>query len=377
MKRYLETAVCADLPRKAVLLTGPRQCGKTTFARSIYPAENYDYLNYDNDKDQVILREQSWDRTKQLVIFDEIHKMTEWKRWLKGVYDTEKIPPEILVTGSAKLNTFKKVGDSMAGRYFQFQMHPLDLKELATANKTVDPTIMFEQLWHYSGFPEPYFENDLTFYKRWRKTHLEIILRQDLLDLYTVQDLRAIEDLVKLLRTRVGASISYTNLAQDLKKDINTIKRYLVILEELYIIYRVTPYSKKIARSLLKEPKFYFYDHNYASTEGAKLENLVANALFKELHFIRDTQGDEVSLHYLRNKDGKEIDFLLVINDNPTHMIEIKTKDDQPSKAFAHYAEQLPDTIQLQLVKTIKRTKTYPSGVQVKPLVKWLAELDL
>lgn len=354
---------------------GPRQCGKTTLSKALVP--NFDYYNYDALKDRESLMSQSWDRNKPLIMFDELHKMSLWKQWLKGIYDTEGIPPQLLVTGSAKLNTFTKVGDSLAGRYFQFRLHPFDLKELVRFSSE-DKNVLFEKLWDCSGFPEPLLKGSATYYKRWRTTHLDIILRQDLIDLYTVHDLKAIENLIILLKHRIGANISYASLARDLEKDISTIKRWLTMLEDLYIIYRVTPYSKKISRSLLKEPKFYFYDHNHAeNNNGAKLENIVANALLKELDFLRDTLGETVKLHYLRTKDGKEIDFLICINDQPTHMIEVKTSDDQPSKSFQYFSALLPDTLQLQLVKDLKREKTYPSGVEIRDLVSWLSVINL
>lgn len=305
--------------------------------------------------------------------------MKEWKRWLKGVYDTEGIPPQLLVTGSAKLDTFTKVGDSLAGRYFQFRLHPFDLKELvqvSTAEENIH--VLFERLWQCSGFPEPYLKGTPAYYKRWRTTHLDIILRQDLIDLYAIQDIKSIETLIILLKNRIGSTVSYSNLARDLQKDVNTIKRWLIILENLYIIYRVTPYSQKIARALLKEPKFYFYDHNYADADdGAKLENMVANALIKELDFIRDTRGDRVALHYLRTRDGKEIDFLVCINDQPVLMLEVKLTNGEPASGFKHFSQFLPHARQLQLVKQLDREKTYPSGLEVRALIPWLADMPI
>ena len=229
-----------------------------------------------------------------------------------------------------------------------------------------------------SGFPEPFFKANKTFYKRWRRTHMDIILRQDLLDLYAISDIKAIEDLVLLLKDRVGSSVSYANLAGDLQRDASTVKRWLTMLENLYIIFRVTPYHKKISRSLLKEPKFYFYDHAYAEKNpGAHLENIVACALLKELDFITDTTGVGTKLHYLRTKDGKEIDFLICQDDAPSHMIEIKSSDITPSAAFDHFTKFLPQTKKLQLVKSAKRTQSYPSGVQVHPLIDWLQHMDI
>ncbi len=374
MDRYIQTHVLQDLPSKIVLLTGPRQCGKTTLSKQL--CTDFDYFNYDTSEDRISLAQKSWDRSKELVIFDELHKMKSWKRWLKGVYDTEGIPPKILVTGSARFDIHRRAGDSLAGRYFQYRLHPFDLKEaLNFSDEKIDS--VFERLWSCSGFPEPFLRGNESYYKRWRRTHIDIILRQDLIDITSVRDITAIETLVMLLKDRVGSSVSYANLARDLDRDANTVKRWLILLENLFIIYRVRPYHKHIARSLLKEPKFYFYDHSLIDDKGARLENLVSNALKKELHYLEDTQGLHTSLHYLRTKEGKEIDFLIVIDGKPTHIIEVKTTDGEPSSAFHHFKKFLPKVRQLQLVKNLNREKTYSDGLEVRALINWLAKFNL
>src|SRR3990167_285194 len=375
MDRYLQAPILNDLPHKIVLLTGPRQCGKTTLAKQLFP--QYDYFNYDAAEDRLALRKKNWDRQKALVIFDEIHKMKHWKRWLKGIYDTEGIPPSLLVTGSARLDVHRKVGDSLAGRYFQYRLHPLDLKEAAQDWKGNDQDL-FQRLWDCSGFPEPFLKGDISYYRRWRRSHTDIILRQDLIDLHSMRDITAIETLVLLLKNRVGSCVSYANLARDLERDANTIKRWLQWLENLYIIFRVTPYSHRIARSLLKEPKFYFYDHAYVDHEsGARLENLVACALYKELHYVEDITGLKTALHFLRTKDGKEIDFLICIDHKPAYLIEVKHADDQPAKEFDYFSKYLPNAVSLQLVKELRREKSYPNGVMMRSLIPWLTHIQL
>jgi predicted AAA+ superfamily ATPase len=174
----------------------------------------------------------------------------------------------------------------------------------------------------------------------------------------------------------VGSTVSYANLARDLERDPNTIKRWLRLLEDLYLIFRVTPYHKNITRSLLKEPKFYFYDHAYIDTsEGAHLENIVASALLKELHFLEDTQGVTGTLHFVRTKDGKEVDFLMCIDQKPTYMIEVKSADDTPVTGFHYFSQFLPGIRKIQLVKNLAREKTYPDGVEIRGLIPWLANL--
>lgn len=375
MERYFNRHIKEALTEKVVLLTGPRQGGKTTLARQLYP--DFDCFNYDAAEDRLSLQEKSWDRHKSLVIFDELHKMKEWKRWIKGVYDKEGINPHLLVTGSAKLDAYRRVGDSLAGRYFQYRLYPLDIKEVSQYDHSYDANEIFKRLWHCGGFPEPFFKGNESYYKRWRHSHLEIILRQDLIDTQTVRDIHSIELLVQLLKQRVGAGVSYANLARDLERDINTVKRWLQVLENLYIIFRVTPYHKNIARSLLKEPKYYFFDIAQVENEGARLENLVAISLLKELHFIEDTTGMATNLHYLRTKEGKELDFIICIESKPTHVLEVKASDSDVAPAFRHFLPMLHSVKAVQLVRDCPREKTFPNGLEVRKLIPWLSTLKL
>ena len=373
MKREIAPHIKKDLEKKIVFISGPRQVGKTTLTKSL--DFTYDYFNYDKASDRAALKDNSWDRNKELVIFDELHKMNQWKRWLKGIYDTEGVRPRILVTGSSKLETYKKVGDSLAGRYFQYRLHPFDLKEVRLRYSKEEA---FKRLWECSGFPEPFIDGTEVFYHRWKRSHLDIILRQDLIDIQTVRDIQAIESLIELLKSNVGSTISYSNLARTLEKDAKTIKSWLQLLENLYIIFKVTPYSKKISRSLLKEPKYYFYDTVQVSKDnGVKLENIVATSILKELHRLEDVLGASAAkLHFLRTKDGKEIDFLVVINSKPYCLIEVKWSDDTPSKHFPHFESYFVRTKKIQLVKEIKRDKTYPDGLEIRDVVTWLSKID-
>jgi len=376
MKRYLENIIKQSLTEKIVLLTGPRQCGKTTLSRQLYTS--YDYLTEDAAEDRVALQNKTWDRNRTLVIFDELHKRKDWKRWIKGVYDKEGVHPHLLVTGSAKLDTYRKVGDSLAGRYFQFRLHPLDLKEVSQFDPDLTHEAIFERLWHCGGFPEPFFKNSEQYYKRWRRSHLDIILRQDLIDLHVVRDIKAVETLVQLLKTRVGSSVSYANLARDLERDIHTVKRWLQLLENLYIIFRLTPWHKNIARSLLKEPKYYFYDiAQVEGNDGARLENLVACALLKELHFLEDTTGMSSALHYVRTKDGRELDFVVCMDGKPVYLIEVKSSGEDVSPAFYHFLPLFGDIRATQLVRHCVREKTFPNSIEMRALIPWLAQLNL
>lgn len=376
MDRYLTQAVSRDLARKIILITGPRQSGKTTLSKMLAP--DADYLNFDSPDHRLRLLERTWDRKKQAVIFDELHKLKNWKSWLKGIYDTEGIPPALVVTGSAKLDTYKKVGDSLAGRFFQFRLHPLDLKEINSLLPEISPESALQRLLEIGGFPEPYLQGETTYYKRWKRSHLDIIIRQDLIELENVQQITAIETLIQLLRKRVGSPVSYSSLAQDLQVSDKTVKRWLMLLENMYILFRVTPYHRNIARSLLKTPKFYFYDTGQViGDRGIRLENATACALLKEIHFREDCFGEEMGLHYLRTKDGNEIDFLVTKATAPVLMLEVKWADSSRSKNFSLFDRCFDNIPKVQLVKELDRETTYPDGTEIRQAHSWLAQLPL
>jgi hypothetical protein len=376
MERYLKARIKKDMDKKIILISGPRQSGKTTLSKML--SASYDYLNYDYDGDRNTMDRKEWDRKKDLIILDELHKKPKWKSWLKGVYDVEGLKPNLVVTGSAKLNTYRKVGDSLAGRYFSFRLHPLDLKEIFQFDKKTNIDKSFKQILQFGGFPEPYFQGSEEFYKRWRKTHVDIILKQDLVTLEKVTNIIGIENLIRLLRHRVGSTISYANLAKDLEVDPKTVKHWLEILENLYVIFKVTPYSKKMRNTILKAPKYYFYDNGQVEGDmGVKLENMVACALYKELHYLEDCYGDDIALHFLRTKRGEEIDFLVVINNKPVRLIEVKWSDHHWSKSFSRFEELFTNVSKIQIVGEIQKEKTFSHLSEVRMAAPWLANLKL
>jgi len=290
------------------------------------------------------------------------------------VYDTEGLQPKILITGSAKLDTFKNVGDSLAGRYFKYRLYPLDLYEVCNV-LGVNPEEAFNILINCSGFPEPFLKGEKNYYKRWCKTYTEIMLQQDLIDLTAVKEIKSITLLSMLLRERIGSGINYANLAKDLQVNPASIKNWIAILENMYMFFQITPYHHKIARSLLKEPKVYCYDIAAVKDPAAQLENLVALSLLKYLNYLEDSQGHEVALHYCRTKDGKEIDFLVKVEQN-IYLIEVKTSETKISKNFAYFAKYFDNLKCIQLVKNLDREYSNQQGYQVCKLIDWLAKID-
>ncbi len=372
LKRYLTSVLRQDLKHKILLLTGPRQCGKTTLAKSLF--SGYDYLNYDNEEHQQVMRGKAWDRRKKYIIFDEIHKKPNWKKWLKGIYDTEGLCPGMVVTGSARLDLRKKIGDSLAGRFFQFRLHPFDVKEIVR-HGLLDAEGALDRLLHFGGFPEPFLRANPSFYGKWARSHNHIILRQDLIYFIDTKQLSSLETLVMLLKNRVASPVSYTALAEDLSVAPKTVKHWLGLLENLYIIFKLTPWHRNIARSLVKAPKYYFYDTAQVQGMPARFENLVAQALLKHVHFLEDVKGEDAKLFYLRNREKKEVDFLIVKNQTPSAMIEVKWSESEVSSNLRLFSRSFPSIQKVQLVRSLRREKTFPDGVEIRKAAPYLARL--
>ena len=363
----------ADLKKKIVFLVGPRQVGKSWLAKDI--GKSYDktvYLSYDHPEDRKIIEDTAWLESTQLLILDELHKMQGWKNYLKGVYDTKPETQNILVTGSARLDIFSQVGDSLAGRFYLHRLLPLSPAELIRANVPLDNEKLIER----GGFPEPFLAHDETEAKRWRMHYIDSLLRTDVFDFDQISNMRAIQLVFHLLRERVGSPISYQSIAEDAGISANTVKKYIQIFEALYIIFRVTPFAKNIARSILKEPKIYFFDNGLVKGDsGAKLENFVALCLLKHVYAEIDYKGEPYSLHYLRTKDGQEVDFALVKEGNLEKILEVKqaNKTISSSLKLFHNKYNLPA---VQLVKELRQEKV-SNEIEIKKLMPFLEELSL
>ncbi|MFH1380495.1 MAG: AAA family ATPase, partial [bacterium] len=235
MKRYLFQPILSDLQKKMVFITGPRQVGKTYLAKEIQTLyKNPLYLNYDNIDDALLIQKRQWPVASDMVIFDEIHKMKSWKKYLKGIYDTKSKKQHLLITGSSRMETFRQTGESLAGRYFHYRLNPLSVAELKQTTKPHDALSSLNIL---GSFPEPFLSGSEDYANRWRRQYYTDLICEDILDFSRIQEIRSIRLLVELLRKRVGSPISYSSLARDLQIAPNTVKKYISILESLYIIF--------------------------------------------------------------------------------------------------------------------------------------------
>lgn len=355
--------------KKMAFVSGPRQCGKTTLAKKMMTSfDESSYQNWDETTFRKIWTKSPNDlqnlfhlsdtKKTHLLVLDEIHKSKSWKQKLKGIYDELGELLNIIATGSARLNVYNKGGDSLMGRYLHFRLHPFSVGEVLQSNLPLSPNDFhkkifssshedlgahktIERLFHFSGFPEPFLEQNEKILNLWRQGRLEKVVKQDLRDLTRIHEISQVEALMSLLPEKVGSPLSTAGLREDLEVSFDTVKRWLKYLEELYYLYIIRPYSKSIVRSLKKEPKVYLYDWTEIEDEAYKFENMVASHLLKATHFWEDTGEGKFELSYLRDKQKNEVDFLLIKNKRPWFTVECKLNDSNLDTQYQRFQTQL------------------------------------
>lgn len=378
LRRYLWTPVREDLARKMVFIGGPRQVGKTTFALSLLrtPPKNEThpaYMNWDRDEHRRRLLNGEMPSGEEIVLLDEIHKFARWRNLVKGLYDTQKSKLSILVTGSARLDYYRKGGDSLQGRYHYYRLHPISLRELDPSANAQTVRLLLR----FGGFPEPLFAGSEKEHRRWQKEHQDRVIRDDLRDLEQVREVSLIELLVHHLPRCVGSPLSVRSLSELLQVAQETAERWLTILDRLYFCFRIAPYGSARIRAVKKERKLYLWDWSSAPEGGPRFENMVACQLLKYCHWLEDTQGRRMELRYLRDTDKREVDFVVLRDGAAEFAVECKTGERSVSPAAAYFKERTAIPAFYQVHLGAKDFTHGGSGVRVLPFERFCQEREL
>jgi predicted AAA+ superfamily ATPase len=373
MKRIYETIIKEHLAehQQMLFLAGPRQVGKSTLCLAVAKlTDRFLYLNWDNlIHRKIILRGETeilplikfdtLSEHKPIIVFDELHKYKDWKNYLKGLYDVYKGKIHFIVCGSAKLDIFRRGGDSLMGRYLLYRVHPLSVKEvieptvnldLISKPQIADPELL-NRLLQQGGYPEPFIKDNSRFSNQWRQLRFQQLFREDIQSLEKINSIAQLELLAEILCEQAAGTLNYRSLANDIRVSEDTIKRWINVLSQFYYCFRIQPWSKNVKRSLLKEPKIYLWDWSLVRDPGDKIENLVAGHLLKAVHLWTDLGLGKFGLHYLRDKDKREVDFLVSRDNSPWFMVEVKSSANKSiSSNLSYFSEQLDTEYALEVV---------------------------
>ena len=331
--------------QQMIFLSGPRQAGKTTVSLMAQEfTDHFYHLSWDNtDQRKIILSGVSdvaeaaglnkLTKDTPIVVFDEIHKYSKWKTFLKGFFDMYKERVRIIVTGSSRLDIYKKGGDSLTGRYFPYRLHQLSLAELfryELPDQEISKPIKtnaedFEKLVKNGGFPEPFIKNNQRFLNRWKPLRQGQLIKEDIRQLSQIQELGQIEVLAEILKHQAGQLANYSNLAKKINVSSVTVSRWIRTLQSFYYCFIIRPWAKNIPRSLIKEPKIYLWDWINVEDDGSRYENLIASHLLKAVNFWTDFGFGQYDLWFIRDKEKREVDFLISKDKKPWFLVEAKS----------------------------------------------------
>lgn len=374
IRRYLEESIKKDLKKKMVFISGPRQTGKTTLVKHIIKDNGLcpekHYMTWDSLEDREHILKEEFPAGSACLILDEIHKYRQWQQTVKGLFDKRGDELKILVTGSARLDLYRKGGDSMRGRYYFYRCFPLSVRELGPS-----PSQALDHLLRYSGFPEPCQAADEKEIKRWSREYRTRLVRIDLRDLERVNEIDLIERMVIRLPDLVGSPLSLNAVRKDLQVSHQSVARWIMMLENLYMIFRVYPFGSAGIRAVKKEAKHYHMDWTVVPDKGNRFENLVACHLLKWCCYLRDSEGRNMELRYFRDIDKREVDFVVIEDGKPLYAVECKVSDKTVNPALLYFKARFPKVRAYQILLEGKSDYLTREGIHVCPAHAFLKDL--
>jgi predicted AAA+ superfamily ATPase len=372
-ERYLSPEIAEFLMNRMVFVGGPRQVGKTTLCLSFLEnpiSRSPAYLNWDVLSAKKIIKSGNLPPNK-IILFDEIHKFKNWRNLLKGFYDSGKDFQKYIVTGSARLDHYRKGGDSLLGRYRYLRLHPFSIPELKLQSKKD-----VEQLLRLGGFPEPFLNGKEKTWKLWTRERLHRIVNDDIRDLENLREYSLIEVLAETLPSKIGSPLSIQSLSEDLEVNFRTAEHWIQILEKVYYCFRILPYGSPKIRAVKKERKLYLWDWSECETDGSRFENFVASHLLKYCHHLEDSQGEKMELRFLRDTSRREIDFVVLKNKKPIFAVECKTGEKSVSPHLLYF-RQRTDIPRFYQVHLGERDFVSDGNIRVLPFSRFCVEVGL
>jgi len=378
MKRIYSSFLANHLKRyrQMAFVSGARQVGKTTTCREL----GAHYLSWDVEEHRRLLLQgpasvgealqlQQLQETLPVVVFDELHKNPRWKSFLKGFFDLHESRCRILVTGSSRLDVYRKGGDSLMGRYFLFHMHPLSVAELLHGETLESellraprslPETEWDALLRFGGFPEPFLLRDPAFLRRWRKLRRQQLIREDVRDLKRIVDLPQLEMTADMLAERSGEPLVFANIARDVGVSPHTLQSWVSTLCDFHHGFLLRPWIRNVSSSLRKEPKWYVRDWSAVDDAGKRFETFVACHLLKAVQGWTDLGLGDFELRYLRDKQQREVDFVVVRDGKPWFLVEAKHRDTRLSPALQHFQEMTQAPHAFQVVEELPYVDANP-----------------
>ena len=359
-------------------IAGPRQIGKTTAVQKFLASLHQEKLYYNWDaattkrrfaQNPVFFIEDLPPETAHpWVALDEIHKYPKWKNILKGYYDEWKSRIQFVVTGSARLDFFRRTGDSLVGRYFLFKMLPLGLKEILGHSLKIEHTWSPERamaaipmadskahdgiqaLLRHSGFPEPFSVATDAFTTRWRDNHISLIINEDLRDLTKITHIKKLETLLYILPEKIGSPLSINALKQTLEAAHGSIALWLEALKKVYLIFSLPPWTTRLSRAIRKAEKYYFWNWGMAENSPTRFENFIAVQLERAVAAWNEWGRGNYKLFYIRTKDGREVDFAVADRKKVYLLVEVKAAEETLSTNLPFLQEKTGAALAIQVI---------------------------